>query len=237
MADEGGLLHKLCKTRKPSKFQSILKKANEKEIKGLVSGIVNVMKKKVPISKRRACMIRKNRRMLRHLVHPTYSWKSKRRYLLQHGGGGGWARIAADLGKIARVAERAAPALRRVSSTALARTARSPIVTRSAATATAREAAQASRSKSLTSLASSASGRGGSAFTRGVHRASKRISKAAHTVGRSPFGKVAKTLVAPVRRPYKAAKKRMTQRQKNVAKIAAGDYRCWRYNDWNGSVG
>src|SRR5277367_3702422 len=50
------------------------------------------MRRNVKISPELKRIIRKNRRLFRHLVHPAYSMKSKRRYLIQKGGGKGGLR-------------------------------------------------------------------------------------------------------------------------------------------------
>ena len=146
---ESSLLERVCKTRDETKFKKIVKKANEGEMKDFVLGLTNILKKKVPVSKRCAKMITKNRRVFRHLVHPQFSWKSKRRYLMQHGGGKFSA--LARLGSILlKSADKASPILRRASN--VTRVATSPAVTRRASAAAAKEAAQTLGSRGSLSL-------------------------------------------------------------------------------------
>ena len=64
---------------------------------------------------------------------------------------------------------------------------------------------------------------GPSAAKRGLHRVSKRISQAAHVVGQSPVGTVAKAVAYPVRRPFKNVKKKMIEKDisMNLVKVPA----------------
>src|SRR5277367_3965089 len=65
----------------------ILKKANPEQIKTLVDITLNIMKKRIPLSKKGVKFVIAKRRELRHIVNPKYSLKSKKRFIVQKGGG------------------------------------------------------------------------------------------------------------------------------------------------------
>src|SRR3981189_374912 len=73
--------------RYPHKFVALLRGAKKNQIQSLVNATIKVLRKKIPIKLRLRNAIIKHRRFLRHVVHPTYSLASKRRYLIQKGGG------------------------------------------------------------------------------------------------------------------------------------------------------
>src|SRR5271163_1791371 len=78
----------LCKVKGCNeKISSILKKANPEQVKTLVDITLNVMKKRVPLSKKALALVQSKRRDLRHILDPKYSIKSKKRYIIQRGGG------------------------------------------------------------------------------------------------------------------------------------------------------
>ena len=81
----------LCKARSNKDFKKVMRRAGEHDIQGLVQTITDVMRKKLPAGKKCIRSIIKNRRLFRHLVHPANSIKSKKRYMMQHGGGIGSA--------------------------------------------------------------------------------------------------------------------------------------------------
>jgi hypothetical protein len=97
-----------------------MRKAKKEDIEELVGAIVQLLRKTTPMRKKTIKVLQTNRRLLRHLVHPTYSWRSKRRYMVQKGGA--FPAILAMLGKalftvLVRAAPmmiRAAPAIGRV---------------------------------------------------------------------------------------------------------------------------
>ena len=77
--------------RYPKKFVALLRGANKNQIQSLVNATIKVLRKEIPIKSRLRNAIIKHRRLLRHVVHPMHSWRSKRRYLIQKGGGVGAA--------------------------------------------------------------------------------------------------------------------------------------------------
>src|SRR5277367_1376664 len=83
-----GFLTQLARSTKRT-FPSIIKHANKKDFRRLIQYTLEIMRRNVKISPELKRIIRKNRRLFRHLVHPAYSMKSKRRYLIQKGGGKG----------------------------------------------------------------------------------------------------------------------------------------------------
>src|SRR5277367_5453482 len=83
-----GFLTQLARNTKRT-FPSIIKHANKKDFRRLIQYTLEIMRRNVKIRPELKRIIRKNRRIFRHLVHPAYSMKSKRRYLIQKGGGKG----------------------------------------------------------------------------------------------------------------------------------------------------
>src|SRR3977135_3878629 len=77
---------RLHKSRTEDDFKKVMKKANVEDVKAVIALTTRVMSKKIPLSKKYIKIIMDNRHRLRHLVHPKYSMKSKKRYLRQHGG-------------------------------------------------------------------------------------------------------------------------------------------------------
>src|SRR5271163_653989 len=80
-----GFLKQLTCCNKKS-FPSIIKHANNKDLRRLVAFTMEVLRKNVKANPELVRLIKQNRHMLRHIVHPSYSLKSKKRYLIQHGG-------------------------------------------------------------------------------------------------------------------------------------------------------
>src|SRR5277367_6364465 len=80
-----GFLSQLARSTKRT-FPSIIKHANKKDFLRLIQYTLEIMRRNVKISPQLKRIIRKNRRLFRHLVHLAYSLKSKRRYLIQMGG-------------------------------------------------------------------------------------------------------------------------------------------------------
>src|SRR5271156_2164164 len=91
MSCKKDIIKRLARARNDDDFKSAIRNCKCDDIQKIVKMIVLAMSKKVPVSKRIARFLRENRKCLRHLVHPQYSWKSKRRYLVQHDGTGGAA--------------------------------------------------------------------------------------------------------------------------------------------------
>src|SRR5271163_1381765 len=65
----------------------ILKKATPEQVKTLVDITLNIMKKRIPLSKKGVKFVISKRRELRHVLNPKYSLKSKKRFIVQKGGG------------------------------------------------------------------------------------------------------------------------------------------------------
>src|SRR5277367_4612393 len=100
---------------------AILKKATPEQVKTLVDITLNIMKKRIPLSKKGVKFVMSKRRELRHVLNPKYSLKSKKRFNVQKGGSifspllGLFGRTAtgrAALGAAASGARPAATALR-----------------------------------------------------------------------------------------------------------------------------
>src|SRR5277367_228601 len=66
---------------------TILKKATPEQVKTLVDLTLNIMKKRIPLSKKGVKFVLSKRRELRHILNPKYSLKSKKRFIVQKGGG------------------------------------------------------------------------------------------------------------------------------------------------------
>src|SRR5277367_4834649 len=80
-----GFLTQLARNTKRT-FPNIIKHANKKDFRRLIQYTLEIMRRNVKIRPELKRIIRKNRRLFRHLVHPAYFMKSKRRYLIQKGG-------------------------------------------------------------------------------------------------------------------------------------------------------
>src|SRR5277367_1989002 len=66
------------------------------------------MHKKIPIPKTMIRLLRNNRHVMRHLISPSYSLRSKQKYLVQKGGAGSsLSSISRGLARAAEVAEQA----------------------------------------------------------------------------------------------------------------------------------
>src|SRR5277367_816239 len=111
----------------------ILKKATPEQVKTLVDITLNIMKKRIPLSKKGVKFVISKRRELRHVLNPKYSLKSKKRFIVQKGGGifaplmgllgrTGLTRIAGSVAGVGgRVAGAAAGAVTRAGMSAAAR--------------------------------------------------------------------------------------------------------------------
>src|SRR5277367_4348800 len=86
-----GFLTQLARSTKRT-FPSIIKHANKKDFRRRIQYTLEIMRRNVKISPELKRIIRRNRRLFRHHVHPAYSLQSKRRYLIQKGGGKGGLR-------------------------------------------------------------------------------------------------------------------------------------------------
>src|SRR5271156_4155901 len=117
-------IRKIAGSKDPDKFKKLIRQASKDEMQSLIKCYVKVLRREIPVSARVRKRIIKHRRFLRHLVHPSYSMASKKRYVLQTGGAGGFkaALSAARIGARAtlsavrrpstlRAAVRAAPNL------------------------------------------------------------------------------------------------------------------------------
>jgi hypothetical protein len=109
-------LRKLLKAARSGDFKNVVRKAKKEDIEELVGVILQLLRKTTPVRKKTINVIKTNRRLLRHLVHPTYSWRSKRRYMVQKGGA--FPAILTMLGKaLFSVLLRAAPMMIRAAPT------------------------------------------------------------------------------------------------------------------------
>src|SRR5277367_1954856 len=139
----------------------ILKKANPEQVKTLVDITLNIMKKRIPLSKKGVKFVMSKRRELRHVLNPKYSLKSKKRFIVQKGGGifaplmsflgrTGLTRIAGSAAGVRpRVAGSAAGAVTRAGISAAARGA----LGRTAAATTPRGLSEAARAGNVTTTA------------------------------------------------------------------------------------
>src|SRR5271156_2650102 len=83
-------LDRLCKChKKPKGIKDVVKKCNDDEMRAFVDVLFNIMKKNVPIPKKLEDVVRLHRKKIVHLIDPKYSFKSKRKYFVQHGGSRG----------------------------------------------------------------------------------------------------------------------------------------------------
>src|SRR5277367_2635647 len=99
----------LCRLANCNKnsFKGIIKHADKKDLREFITFVSEVMHKKIPIPKTMIRMIRNNRHVMRHLISPSYSLRSKQKYLVQKGGAGsslrsiscGLARAAEGVGR------------------------------------------------------------------------------------------------------------------------------------------
>ena len=99
--------------RNPHKFQSLIRHADKKQIQSLVDATVRIMRKEVPLKSRMRNAVIKQRLMLRHIAHPKYSTASKKRYLIQKGGGPGKI-VTSLLTGIAKLGTKSLPSLTRL---------------------------------------------------------------------------------------------------------------------------
>src|SRR5436190_13390327 len=98
---QSDIFKQLCKRK--CDFKALLRKASDDDIKAVVDISASVLSKKVPLNKPHVKLVLKNRRALRHFVHPQFSLRSKKRYLLKQQGGG----LGSALVRLARVVGRA----------------------------------------------------------------------------------------------------------------------------------
>src|SRR5436190_23891720 len=98
---QSDICKQLCKRK--CDFKALLRKASDDDIKAVVDMSASVLSKKVPLNKPHVKLVLQNRRALRHLVHPQFSMRSKKKYLIKQQGGG----FGSALGRLARVVGRA----------------------------------------------------------------------------------------------------------------------------------
>src|SRR5271156_4944271 len=173
MSCKKDIIKRLARARNDDDFKSAIRNCKCDDIQKIVKMLVLTMSKKVPVSKRIARFLREDRKYLRHLVHPQYSWKSKRRYLMQSGGTKGFLKNVAKVGG--------------KTMDSIGGMARSPVVTR----ALGRELAAATTNiplktmKGMTKSTASAAGSGGRATTSLTTRAVPSPSSTAAVARRS----------------------------------------------------
>src|SRR5277367_568285 len=100
----------LCRLANCNKnsFKGIIKHADKKDLREFITFVSEVMHKKIPIPKTMIRMIRNNRHVMRHLISPSYSLRSKQKYLVQKGGAGsGLSSISRGLARAAEGAGQA----------------------------------------------------------------------------------------------------------------------------------
>src|SRR5436190_20612852 len=98
---QSDICKQLCKRK--CDCNELFRKATDDDIKAVVDMSASVLSKKVPLNKPHVKLVLQNRRALRHLVHPQFSLRSKKKYLLKQQGGG----LGSALGRLARVVGRA----------------------------------------------------------------------------------------------------------------------------------
>src|SRR3981189_639707 len=82
----GDFLSRLNKARNNDEFKRVMRKAKPEDVKAVIDLTMRIMRKKIPLSKKYVAIIMKNRHRLRHMVHPKFSIKSKKRFFVKHGG-------------------------------------------------------------------------------------------------------------------------------------------------------
>src|SRR3981189_2730243 len=97
-------VNSLCKCSTED-FKKRLKCANKDQIKTSVDLTFNIMKKNIPVCSKKVKFIKQNRqklnrKFLRHIVHPSFSPKSKKRYMIQKGGTW-WSALFGGVGRAA----------------------------------------------------------------------------------------------------------------------------------------
>src|SRR5271167_1835984 len=105
-----GFLKQLSCCNKKS-LPGVIKHACKKDFRRLINFTMEVMRKHVKVSPELARLIKQNRHALRHIVHPLYSLKSKKQYLIQHGGGK-FTKVIRGIGRHMGVTPRSASATR-----------------------------------------------------------------------------------------------------------------------------
>src|SRR3981189_127377 len=99
LATNKEIVNSLCKCSAED-LKKRLKCANKDQIKILVDLTFNIMKKNIPVSPKKIRFIKQNRKFLRHIVHPSFSLKSKKRYVIQKGGAW-WSALFGGAGRAA----------------------------------------------------------------------------------------------------------------------------------------
>src|SRR5277367_2070998 len=104
----------LCRLANCNKnsFKGIIKHADKKDLREFINFVSEVMHKKIPIPKAMIRLIRNNRHVMRHLISPSNSLRSKQKYLVQKGGAG--SSLSSISRGLARAAEGAGQAVRGV---------------------------------------------------------------------------------------------------------------------------
>ena len=80
-------VRQFCKLKDEKQLKKLVQKASPEQIKTIVDLTLNVMNKNLPANKKAIEFIKAKRNSIRHILHPKYSLDSKRRYLVQKGGG------------------------------------------------------------------------------------------------------------------------------------------------------
>jgi len=75
------------KIKDPIQLKKLVQKASPEQIKTLLNVTLNIMNKNLPANKKAFKFIKAKRSSIRHILHPKYFFASKRRYLIQKGGG------------------------------------------------------------------------------------------------------------------------------------------------------
>src|SRR3981189_2546175 len=99
LATNKEIVNSLCKCSAED-LKKRLKCANKDQIKTLVDLTFNIMKKNIPVCPKKIKFIKQNRKFLRHIVHPSFSLKSKMRYMIQKGGAW-WTALFGGAGRAA----------------------------------------------------------------------------------------------------------------------------------------
>ena len=107
-----GFLKSICKCKDDADFSTKLKVANLDEVKAMGDFLYNLMCKQLPVNEKEKAMLKANRIVLRHIINPNNSIKSKVRYMQKGWGLGSLFRsLGSQVQRIGR-----AQILRRVTS-------------------------------------------------------------------------------------------------------------------------
>src|SRR5258708_40234906 len=81
-----GFIKSLCKCKGEDEWKANIRKAKPDEIKTIVDLALNVAKKNVSVCHKNATVLVRNRKFFRHLLLPSFSFRSKKRFFIQKGG-------------------------------------------------------------------------------------------------------------------------------------------------------